>query len=227
MVESTQTRMDPALLAELNDLLQLDYDSVQAYTVAIERLRDGEARSTIASFREDHERHIREITEVIRSRGGEPINLPHLPTGVFKLAVQGVGAAGGEKGILLAYKSNERQARDKYRRASNRTHDPEVGTILRLAAEDEQRHYSWVLERLEELGVGASTATGRIENAFEIGHARMADAVEHAEKRAMEAGERTRRGLKSLVKDHPARAAALAVGAGAAVVGVMRALRGR
>ncbi len=227
MAESTQTQMDAGLLAELNDLLQLDYDSVQAYTVAIERLRDSEARTTIASFREDHERHIREITEVMRTRGGEPINLPHLPTGVFKLAVQGVGAAGGDKGVLLAFKSNERQARDKYRRASNRAHDPEVATLLRRGADDEQRHYSWVLEQLETLGVGAGTTAGRIENAFEVGHARMADAVEYAEKRAMEAGERTRRGVRRLVKDHPARAAAIAVGAGAAVVGIVRALRGR
>ncbi len=225
MTETTNVQMDPSLLAELNDLLQLDYDAVQAYTVAIERLGDVEAKNAIAAFREDHERHIRDLTQLIRSRGGDPINLPHLPTGIFKLAVQGVGAAGGDKGILLAYKSNERQVRDKYRRAANRAHDPEVTAIIRRSADDEQRHYTWALERLEDMGVGVGTPLGRASGAFETGHARMADAVEHAEKRAMEVGERARRGIGAMIRENPAKVTALALGAGAAVASVVRAMR--
>jgi rubrerythrin len=227
MTDTSSVRLEPQLLAELNDLLQLDYDAVQAYTVAIERLKDADNRNTLASYREDHERHIRELSQLIRSRGGDPINLPHLPTGVFKLAVQGAGAAGGDKGLLLAFKSNERQVRDKYRRAANRAHDPEVSAIIRRAADDEQRHYSWALERLEDMGAGVNSTLGRAENAFEVGHARMADAVEHAEKRAMEAGERAKRGIGRMLRDNPAKVAAIAIGAGAAVAGVVRSLRNR
>lgn len=227
MTEATNVQLDPSLLAELNDLLQLDYDAIQAYTVAVERLGDVESKNAIAAFREDHERHISELTQLIRSRGGDPINLPHLPTGIFKLAIQGVGAAGGDKGILLAYKSNERQARDKYRRAADRAHDPEVQALIQRAADDEQRHYSWALERLEDMGLGVGTPLGRASGAFEAGHARMADAVEHAEKRAMEMGERARRGIGTMIRENPAKVTALALGAGAAVAGVMRAIRRR
>ncbi len=87
------------LVADLNDLLQLDHDAVAAYDVAISKLEDRDHADQIAGFRRDHERHIRELTELIRAHGGVPIQTPHLPTGVFKLAMQGVGAAGGDPGL--------------------------------------------------------------------------------------------------------------------------------
>ena len=56
---------------------------------------------------------------------GKPIQAPHLPTSVFKLAVQKAGAMSGETALILAFKANERQSRDKYRRMA------EAATISR------------------------------------------------------------------------------------------------
>ena len=145
---------DIALLAELNDLLQLDHDAVQAYTLALDHLTDDLYRSSIDAFRADHQRHVGDLTRLIRSRGGTPVELPHIPTGVFKLAVQGVGVAGGDRGILLAFKANERQVRDKYRRAVAAGHPADVREVLRRNADDEVAHYAWVLEALDDLGAG-------------------------------------------------------------------------
>ena len=221
MSELTEQAEDQ-LVAELNDLLQLDYDAVQAYRLAISLLSNEEYKSQLRDFRADHERHIDELTRLVANHGGVPVEAPHLPTGIFKLAVQAAGRAGGDRGVLLAFKANERQVRDKYRRAAEKRNPPEVAVILSRAAGDESLHYSWVLETLEDLGAGESTVAGRIEQAVEIGHARMADVVEGAERRAMEGIEQGRRVAGETIADRPLSTVLLAVGAGFIVGQLLR-----
>ena len=56
---------EAALIGELNDLLQLDHDAVGAYTLAISALRDRNLRNTLIGFRQDHERHIADLVDLI------------------------------------------------------------------------------------------------------------------------------------------------------------------
>jgi rubrerythrin len=217
MNEMTEQAEDQ-LVAQLNDLLQLDYDAVQAYRLAISLLSNPEYKAQLRDFRADHERHIDELSRLVANHGGVPVEMPHLPTGVFKLAVQAAGRVGGDRGVLLAFKANERQVRDKYRRAAESRQPPEVAVILSRAAGDESLHYSWVLETLEDLGAGEATTVGRIEQAVEIGHARMADVVEGAERRAMEGVEEGRR----VAAERPLSSVLIAVGAGFIVGQLLR-----
>lgn len=185
---------DAELVAELNDLLQLDHDAVGAYTLAAQALPVDAYRDTLLRFREDHERHVAELTELVSRYGGAPAPLPHVPTGAFKLAVQALGTLGEHRAVLLAFKTNEGQARDKYRRHAGRAHPPEVREVIRRAADDEDRHYRWAEEMLERLGAGPETLTGLAQQAAEQVHGRAADLVESVERRAMQAAERLRRG---------------------------------
>ncbi|HVE79775.1 MAG TPA: ferritin-like domain-containing protein [Gemmatimonadaceae bacterium] len=217
------TLKESKLVAQLNDLLQLDYDSIAAYEVAIKALQSPSYQGTVRRFRADHERHITELTQLIRERGGIPIELPHLPTGLFKLAVQQAGALGGDKAVLLAFKANERQARDKYRRAAEASEDLVAADILARAAEDEAKHYAWALETLEDPGAGADTITGQVERVVEITHARMGDAVEAVERGAMTAAVATRRAVKG--KERPLLTAAVVAGIGFVAAQVFRGRR--
>jgi rubrerythrin len=217
-VEHT-TQSDSALVAELNDLLKLDHDAVQAYTLAIRLLVSAEHKRQLEEFRADHERHIDELSQLIRSRDGTPLELPHLPSGAFKLAVQAIGggarvAGGGDRAVLLAFKANERQVRDKYRRAARATHPSDVTSVLARAAEDESRHYRWALETLEDLGLSPDSVTARAEQAFEVAHARAADAMESAERQAMLAVQGAGRTLRDDIIRNPISSALLAVGVG-------------
>jgi hypothetical protein len=191
MAVATQTV--PSLIAELNDLLQLDHDAVHAYTLAIKELEHSGYQRTIRRFRGDHLRHITQLQHLIEDYGGIPVNLPHLPTGAFKLAVQAAGAAGGDRAVLLAFKANERQVRDKYRVAAEGRHPADVSEVLHRAAEDEARHYAWALETLEESGAGEDTVAGRAAAMLEGPHAATATAIESAERAAMAGAERVRR----------------------------------
>lgn len=208
------TQAESALVAELNDLLRLDHDALQAYTLAIRLLESEEYKRQLEEFRADHQRHIDELSQLIRSRDGTPLELPHLPSGAFKLAVQAIGATGGDRAVLLAFKANERQVRDKYRRAARTPHSADVTSVLARAADDESRHYRWALETLEDLGLSPDSMTARAEQAFEVAHARAADMMEGAERQAMLAVQGAGRTLRDDIIRNPISSALLAVSVG-------------
>ncbi|WP_207476537.1 ferritin family protein [Arenibaculum pallidiluteum] len=167
------------VLARLADLLQLEHDALPAYTLAIHALRDPDRREAARAWRADHERHAAELTALIRDLGGIAVPLPHLPTGLFKLAVQAIGAAGGgDRAVLLAFKANELQAREKYARMAASETLPEAAAVLERAAADEARHYAWAESELERLGAGSGTPMGIANNAFAAFHSALADMVE-------------------------------------------------
>jgi rubrerythrin len=183
-----------ALLAMLNDLLALDHDAVQAYSIAIGRIGPAEYRETLAGFRGDHQRHVDQLTQIIQNRGGVPVQMPHLPTGVFKAAIQALSTLGDDRAVLLAFKTNEGQVRDRYRRAANQPLDPAVGAIVSAAALDEERHYAWVEQVLEKMGVQEGTLLHTAQHAAEKVQGRVLDAVESAGRNVAEAAERVRPG---------------------------------
>lgn len=215
-------RTDTTLIAELNDLLQLDHDAVQAYDIAIGHLREERFRAPLRDFKRDHERHIQELTDAIRRSGGLPLQLAHVPTGLFKATLQRIGAVAGDRAILLAFKANERQVRDRYRKAAGSPLPEDVAGVVRRAAEDEEIHYNWALQTLDQLGLGPESWVGRAEQIFERGHKGATDLIEAAERRGMQTLERLRtgdvRGLKTdlvgEVRNHPLRSTALAAGVG-------------
>jgi rubrerythrin len=182
-------RDDIGLVAMLNDLLQLEHDALPAYQIAIAGLRDPAQRDRLQAFRDDHRRHVDELTALVAARGGVPLRLPHLPTGLFKLLVQMAGLPGGDRAILLAFKANEWQSQEKYgRRAAEAAgHPPELADFLRRAAADERRHYAWVSDALEEMGLGRGTLLGTANSAFARFHGTLADGIEGAGRLAMEA----------------------------------------
>ena len=210
---SNRTLQDAKLIGELNDLLQLDHDAVAAYDVALASLQSAEYKDALRRYKSDHERHIAELTRLIHEHGGIGIQLPHVPTGVFKIAMQEAGNLGrGDVGVLLAFKANERQVRDKYRRVADHVSDAEVAVVVGRAAADETRHYAWALEMLDDLGAGQDTVLGAAERVVEVAHARMGDAIEAVERNAMIAAENARRVAKE--GDTSWIAAAAAVGLG-------------
>lgn len=155
--QSTGTHA-PALqevLDGLNDLLQLDHDAIAAYDVAISKLEDRDHAGMIAGYRLDHERHVRELNELVARLGGTPANHPHV-TGPFKTALQSLGGLAGDKGVLLAFRTNELQVRTKYDLYASRAMlwPPDVKRVIDGAALDEERHYAWVADVLQRMGIG-------------------------------------------------------------------------
>ena len=186
---------DTTLIAWLNDLLQLDHDAVAGYGIALKELDSAQLRSELERHLSDHERHIMELERHIETLGGMTISMPHA-SGVFKLAVQAAVAAGSDKAVLLAFKANEMQVRDKYARASEHDMPPEIANTVRRAASDERRHYDWAVRSLEALGATEDDMSVKATKAFAQVHGRTADAMEAVERGGMNVMEKTRRSAK-------------------------------
>jgi hypothetical protein len=137
------------VLAGLNDLLQLDHDAMGSYEIAAEKLENRQHAVQIEGFKRDHERHIRDLNEVILSLGGVPLNEPHV-TAPLKEGIQRLAAAGGDTTLLTAWRTNELHVTTKYDSyARKAVHwPPEAKRVIDRNALDEERHYQWVVSVL-------------------------------------------------------------------------------
>jgi uncharacterized protein (TIGR02284 family) len=135
----------------LCDLISLDHDAIEAYQSAIERLEDFMSQQQLRGFMADHERHVRELSTVVRGLGGDP------PTkGDFKrILTKGkvfIGQLAGDRGILSAMKSNEDDTNQAYEQAVRRDDlTVEVRELLQRNLSDERRHRAWIEDRLAQL----------------------------------------------------------------------------
>ena len=137
------------LVILLTDLVQLDFDAVDAYQAAIDRLDNPEWRATLASFRDDHLRHTAELGEALRGMGIVP------PSGgdIKSMLTQGkVVMAGlvGDEAVLRAMRTNEADTNTAYERA---VQFPDLHSGIRDMLEaglaDERRHCAWILSQIE------------------------------------------------------------------------------
>ena len=216
---------DTVLTSNLNDLLQLDVDAVQAYALAIRQVESAARKQALRRYQADHKRHVTSLKTLIRKYGGLPVAVSHIPTGPFKLAMQASASLGGDRAVLLAFKQNERQVRDKYARAAAKKGLPlDVARALKRAASDERRHYEWAEKSLQQLQAGRRTAVGKVAAVVEVANARTVDAVEEVEKPIMTALEGVRRGAKAAAK-HPLRTAAVATAVAGGVAGAVVAVK--
>lgn len=164
-METDTTRLGETsaeVLDGLNDLLQLDHDAIGAYEIAMEKLEDRDAAAMIAGFRRDHERHVRNLNEAILRLGGTPNDEPHA-TAPLKMALQSLGGVGGDKGLLMAWRTNELQVRtkyDSYASLANRW-PADIKRLIDENALDEERHYQWVVGVLGGEGGGGMVNTVR------------------------------------------------------------------
>jgi rubrerythrin len=71
---------DETIESVMNDLIQLDVDAYHAYGEAIKMIEEKDIHKQLVAFQKDHERHIKELSDLLKASGGEPIK----PTRDFK-----------------------------------------------------------------------------------------------------------------------------------------------
>jgi len=136
----------------LSALLRLEYDAIEAYSVAIDRFDDITLKIRFQRFRADHQRHTRDLAGVL-SRRGTPA--PEGP-GARALLAEGKVVVGnwlGDRGILRAMLSNEEETNAAYDRGLARIDlGPELEFLLARHRDDERQHRSFIVEQLALTG---------------------------------------------------------------------------
>ena len=112
------------LIEELNDLICFDHDAIGAFDEAIDHAHEEPVREPMTRFRAEHDRHVHELSGLVRKLGGTPPARPRL-RGVVRKTLTRVAGLAGTGTILKAMRS-----------------------LVRRVLADEQRHLAWIEEAL-------------------------------------------------------------------------------
>jgi uncharacterized protein (TIGR02284 family) len=133
-----------ATAKKLSSLAQLDIDAVHAYGQAIEQIDAPAIREQLTRFREDHNRHIRELSEKIRELGKTPPE--HSPD--FKgFLIEGFTALRsmtGTEGALKAMQTNETLTNNRYEEATKSDFRLDIKALVEKNYSDEKRHIQYI-----------------------------------------------------------------------------------
>lgn len=147
---ATMTGTETTLCALFNDLIQLDFDAIEAYKAAIKRVNNIGDRTRLAGFLQDHQRHIQDLTPLVIELGGKPAEEGDMKQILTKGKVV-IGGLLGDRMVLEAMKTNEADTNTAYERAVLRTDVPaHMRTVLARNLADERRHRDWIVQRLDE-----------------------------------------------------------------------------
>jgi rubrerythrin len=129
----------------LVELIELDFDAVAAYTAAIDRLTNEEYKQKLREFRDDHERHIRELSAVLLAHNQKaPTGPDHTKQWLSKGKVI-IAELMGDQAILAAMRSNEVDTNTAYERiVGHKNKWPDSDDIVRRGLQDEKRHKTWL-----------------------------------------------------------------------------------
>ena len=141
------------IVEHLNGLIELDYDAVAAYQATIERLESAAFRQQLTEFKADHDRHVRELGQVVSALGGRPKSSGDAKQMLTKGKVVLAGLAGDEA-LLRAMKSNEDETNERYEKALDRCGpiaSPQIRAVLERGLDDERRHRQWLVGTLDRI----------------------------------------------------------------------------
>ncbi len=140
----TQTEFSDAL----KNLLELDFDAVEAYDAAINRLGNQTYIQKLSEFRDDHKRHIKELSDLLRSHNEEVPEGPSMKQWLTKGKVVLANLVGDDT-ILGAMKTNEDDTNTAYERMAEREDQWEdAKDIILRGLQDEKKHKRWLEDTL-------------------------------------------------------------------------------
>ena len=135
------------MIERLNNLIALDHDAVGAYEAAINRIDVESLRMSLRGFQADHERHIQDLSRVVKQLGGTPRTKPDAKGFILK-GFTAVTSMMGNEAALQAMRGNELLTNRTYRMALDEEWSDETRAIIERNFSDEQRHLAFIEQAL-------------------------------------------------------------------------------
>ena len=134
-------------LEQITALVLLDMSAAEAYGVALGACKAPELKKQLASFREDHVRHVRELSAAL----GVPAPDQPDERGV---AIQRYTelSAREDRTALVAMRGNEELTNDAYASALASELPDEIRRLVEANWQDERRHIRWITEEIRTRG---------------------------------------------------------------------------
>lgn len=128
----------------LQDLVELEYDVIDAYESAAQRVRKPEFKEKMVHFCSDHQRQVHDLSQMIRDHGMMP---PTGPSTARNLLSQGkvmITSMVSDNALLGAMRSNEVDASTAHDRILiDADAWPEARVILARGQNQDKEHMAW------------------------------------------------------------------------------------
>ena len=132
------------IIDRFSSLIELDIDAVHAYGHAIDNIQDPAIKNELSMFRDDHDRHIGDLSLAITNLGGEPPERSRDFQGFLIEGFTAMRSVIGTEGALKAMKGNEELTNKTYREALDLQLPPDARDIVERNYRDEQRHLAFL-----------------------------------------------------------------------------------
>ncbi|HBG26513.1 MAG: hypothetical protein A2Y10_00955 [Planctomycetes bacterium GWF2_41_51] len=140
--------MTEEIYEKLSSLIQLDIDAANAYDQAIEKCDDALVREHLETYKEDHQRHIDELSAYLTDYDMEPPEEKPDFKGVLIEGFTAMRSVTGTEGALKAMRTNEKLTNKKYNEAMDWDVDLDAKDIIMRGYEDEKTHLIYIEEQL-------------------------------------------------------------------------------
>ncbi|MBE0534605.1 MAG: ferritin-like domain-containing protein [Phycisphaerae bacterium] len=141
--------MSKNIVDEVSGLIKLDWDAAECYDRALEKIETPDMHRTIATFADDHRRHVDRLSEYMVSIGETPPERSKDIKGHLMESYAAIRSATGEVGALKSLHTSEKMTNKEYRKAlENENLAEEAHAIIMDHYEDEKRHLMYVEEVL-------------------------------------------------------------------------------
>jgi hypothetical protein len=142
-----------ALVRGLVFLLKEDFNAVQVYEEAMQNIsiKDGDVRDALVRFRDDHNRHITDLSKAIRALGAEPPQLTRDFIGRSIRDMDDLSGGGDTLTVLRGLYSVLRMNADYTSVIAGKnfsSFSQEVQMLLQNNLKDEQRHRDYIVNLL-------------------------------------------------------------------------------
>jgi ferritin-like protein len=139
------------LLKKLQELAQVDIDTVHTYNRVLDEISDEIVHSRLTEFRDNHINHLTAIMEEIQSIGGEPPKLTKDFKGYVIEAFAVLSTAAGMKSALKVLKAAETISYEYYGQIISENVPDKLKERLRKYFSDEKIHLEYIDNNLKVL----------------------------------------------------------------------------
>lgn len=152
--ETLSTTTNNEMMADaLNELVRLNYDTIEAYQTAMSQVEPEDIRAGLREFTEDCRHQIEELNDLVLWMGAAPLR-PH-EANYNRMITRGrlyLGGLRGKKGVLAAVKAREEQAIARYQQGIGKLrYSQDMADVLKHHLDCERRHLEWLDRKLREL----------------------------------------------------------------------------
>lgn len=138
------------IISKLWDLVALEFNAIETYEAAIERLENLDYRAKMTEFLGEHERHLMQLCDAIIQEGGMPPQGADYKQFLTKGPVI-IAGIGGDKAVLQAMLLNESLTNKLYENANEEVFPGYIQLMLKQALGDVRHHRVWIESAIEQL----------------------------------------------------------------------------